>query len=127
MGNWNNIQAGDCVEIMDRLPERSVDLVFADPPYNLQLAGELTRPNASRVDGVEEDWDRFEDLAARPGETLREIQDFLQLPEAGDWLERGAALVNGQPRLRYPDLSRDEQRRLDEACAPAMAALGREM
>ncbi|MDX1423211.1 MAG: site-specific DNA-methyltransferase, partial [Kiloniellales bacterium] len=49
---------------MDRLPERSVDLVFADPPYNLQLAGELTRPNHSRVDGVEEAWDRFDDLAA---------------------------------------------------------------
>ncbi|MEE9480937.1 MAG: DNA methyltransferase, partial [Kiloniellales bacterium] len=49
---------------MARLPERSVDLVFADPPYNLQLAGELMRPNNSRVDGVEEDWDRFRDLAA---------------------------------------------------------------
>jgi modification methylase len=49
---------------MARLPERSVDLVFADPPYNLQLAGELMRPNNSRVDGVEEDWDHFRDLAA---------------------------------------------------------------
>ncbi|MEE8292816.1 MAG: DNA methyltransferase, partial [Kiloniellales bacterium] len=49
---------------MAGLPERSVDMVFADPPYNLQLAGELTRPNNSRVDGVEEDWDRFRDLAA---------------------------------------------------------------
>ena len=63
MGDWNKIQAGDCVEVMNRLPERSVDLVFADPPYNLQLAGELTRPNNSRVDGVEEAWDRFDDLA----------------------------------------------------------------
>ena len=59
MGDWNRIQAGDCVAVMEGLPERSVDLVFADPPYNLQLARELTRPNNSRVDGVEEAWDRF--------------------------------------------------------------------
>ena len=48
---------------MDALPEASVDLVFADPPYNLQLRGELHRPNNSRVDGVGEDWDRFASLA----------------------------------------------------------------
>src|ERR1700758_269649 len=50
---------GDCIALMARLPAESVDLVFADPPYNLQLGGELLRPNNSRVDGVEEDWDRF--------------------------------------------------------------------
>jgi modification methylase len=71
VGDWNTIQAGDCIAVMDRLPERSVDLVFADPPYNLQLAGELTRPNHSRVDGVEEAWDRFDDLAAYDGFTRR--------------------------------------------------------
>ncbi len=49
---------------MERLPEESVDLVFADPPYNLQLAGELTRPDNSRVDGVEEAWDKFADFAS---------------------------------------------------------------
>ncbi len=48
---------------MEALPEASVDLVFADPPYNLQLKGELHRPDNSRVDGVEEDWDRFASLA----------------------------------------------------------------
>src|SRR5690606_2716902 len=46
-----------------RLPAASVDLVFADPPYNLQLEGELLRPNNSRVDGVEEEWDRFDGFA----------------------------------------------------------------
>src|SRR5256885_15355654 len=50
---------GDCLAAMARLPEGSVDLVFADPPYNLQLSGELHRPNNSRVDGVDEDWDKF--------------------------------------------------------------------
>ena len=55
---------GDCIEEMNRLPERSVDMIFADPPYNLQLAGELTRPDQSRVDGVDDAWDRFEGFAA---------------------------------------------------------------
>ena len=54
---------GDCVEAMSALPAASIDLVFADPPYNLQLAGDLLRPNHSKVDGVEEDWDRFGDPA----------------------------------------------------------------
>ncbi|MBM3502876.1 MAG: site-specific DNA-methyltransferase [Alphaproteobacteria bacterium] len=55
----DSILVGDCITRMNSLPEASVDLVFADPPYNLQLAGELLRPNNSRVDGVDDDWDRF--------------------------------------------------------------------
>src|SRR5277367_4947859 len=54
---------GDCLALMASLPAASVDLVFADPPYNLQLSGELHRPDNSRVDGVEEDWDKFADFA----------------------------------------------------------------
>jgi len=50
---------GDCIEELGRLPENSVDVIFADPPYNLQLEGELRRPNNTRVDGVDQDWDRF--------------------------------------------------------------------
>ena len=57
------IECGDCIAAMEALPEASVDLVFADPPYNLRLKGELRRPNNSRVDGVEEDWDRFASLS----------------------------------------------------------------
>ena len=57
------VRVGDSIELLAGLPPRSVDLVFADPPYNLQLAGELRRPNHSRVDGVEDDWDRFEGLS----------------------------------------------------------------
>ena len=59
----NRIILGHCVEAMNALPEASVDMVFADPPYNLQLEGELYRPNNTRVDGVEEAWDRFDDFA----------------------------------------------------------------
>ncbi|MEL0111323.1 MAG: site-specific DNA-methyltransferase [Rickettsiales bacterium] len=54
---------GDSLELLASLPDRSVDMVFADPPYNLQLSGELRRPNDSRVDGVEEDWDKFDGFA----------------------------------------------------------------
>ena len=60
----NQVLVGDCVELMGWLPSGSVDMVFADPPYNLQLAGELHRPNHSRVDGVEAEWDKFDDFAA---------------------------------------------------------------
>ncbi|MGI8724216.1 MAG: site-specific DNA-methyltransferase [Methyloceanibacter sp.] len=55
----NKILVGDCVEEIARLPQASVDLVFADPPYNLQLNSELLRPDNSRVDGVDDDWDKF--------------------------------------------------------------------
>jgi modification methylase len=56
----NEILVGDCIELMAAMPAGSVDMVFADPPYNLQLAGELRRPNNSRVDGVEAGWDKFD-------------------------------------------------------------------
>ena len=55
---------GDCVRMMRMLPPASVHCVFADPPYNLQLRGELRRPDDSLVDGVDDDWDRFTDFAA---------------------------------------------------------------
>ncbi|MEL7481947.1 MAG: site-specific DNA-methyltransferase [Pseudomonadota bacterium] len=60
----NTIIEGDCRDILARLPDRSVDLVFADPPYNLQLGGNLTRPNQSRVEGVDDDWDKFSSFDA---------------------------------------------------------------
>ena len=61
----NQIIQGECVEVMAGLSEASVDMVFADPPYNLQLAGELLRPNnQTRVEGVDNAWDRFETFAA---------------------------------------------------------------
>ena len=58
------IKQGDCIALMEELPEASVDMVFADPPYNLQLEGELLRPNNSRVDGVDAGWDKFDDFAS---------------------------------------------------------------
>jgi modification methylase len=64
----DTILQGDCIAQMEALPAKSVDLVFADPPYNLQLGGELLRPNNSRVDGVDDDWDRFD--------SFRDYDDF---------------------------------------------------
>jgi modification methylase len=54
------VLVGDCIELMNSLPECSVDLIFADPPYNLQLKSELHRPDNSRVDAVNDHWDQFE-------------------------------------------------------------------
>ena len=59
----DQIIPGDCVEVLDALPEKSIDLIFADPPYNLQLQRELWRPDMSRVNGVDDSWDKFENLA----------------------------------------------------------------
>ncbi|MFI4975263.1 MAG: site-specific DNA-methyltransferase [Caulobacterales bacterium] len=60
----DRIILGDCVEAMAALPARSVDLVFADPPYNLQLGGDLLRPDNSKVDAVDDDWDQFASFEA---------------------------------------------------------------
>ena len=60
----NTIIAGDCIEVMNGLPEGSIDLIFADPPYNLQLRGDLHRPEGSQVDAVDDDWDRFASFEA---------------------------------------------------------------
>lgn len=59
----NTILHGDCTEVLASLPENSVDVVFADPPYNLQLQQELYRPNLTRVDAVDDSWDKFESFA----------------------------------------------------------------
>ena len=60
----DQILRGDCVQMMQMLPGGSIDCIFADPPYNLQLRGELRRPDDSLVDGVDDDWDQFTDFAA---------------------------------------------------------------
>jgi modification methylase len=60
----DTILQGDCIAEMARLPDKCVDMIFADPPYNLQLGGDLFRPEGSRVDAVDDDWDKFDSLAA---------------------------------------------------------------
>jgi modification methylase len=82
------ILQGDCIAQLRRLPDASVDLVFADPPYNLQLAGELLRPNNTIVDGVDDHWDKFDDFASYDTFTkqwLTECRRVLK-PDGALWL-----------------------------------------
>jgi modification methylase len=65
----NQILPGNCIEILESLPENSVDLVFADPPYNLQLQNDLYRPNLSKVDAVKNSWDKFSSFEEYDGFT----------------------------------------------------------
>lgn len=60
----NQVLHGDCIELLQDLPSRSIDLIFADPPYNLQLSKELWRPNQTRVDAVDDEWDDFDSFEA---------------------------------------------------------------
>lgn len=59
---FDKVIPGDCLEILPQLPEKSVDLVFADPPYNMQLSQELWRPNRTRVAAVDDSWDKFQNF-----------------------------------------------------------------
>jgi site-specific DNA-methyltransferase (adenine-specific)/modification methylase len=57
--NKYRIYNGDCIEVLKKIPKKSINLIFADPPYNLQLKNELYRPNQTKVDGVNDEWDKF--------------------------------------------------------------------
>ena len=77
---FNVIIQGDCIPEMSQLPDKSVDMIFADPPYNLQLGGDLFRPEGSRVDAVNDDWDKFDSLAT--------YDDFTR-----DWLHEARRIL----------------------------------
>jgi len=82
------ILVGDCAAAMAELPAASVDLVFADPPYNLQLEGDLKRPDDSRVDAVDDDWDKFASFKAYDEFTARWLQACRRVmkPAATIWV-----------------------------------------
>jgi len=67
----NVVKVGDCIALMEQMPEGCAHMIFADPPYNLQLEGDLLRPNNSKVDGVDDAWDRFDTFAAYDDFTRR--------------------------------------------------------
>ncbi len=82
------IHRGDCIEVLRSLPDASVDMVFADPPYNLQLGGDLLRPDNSKVDAVDDDWDKFASFADYDAFTrawLTECRRVLK-PEGSIWV-----------------------------------------
>ncbi|MEP3916739.1 MAG: site-specific DNA-methyltransferase, partial [Parasphingorhabdus sp.] len=78
----------DCIEAMASLPDASVDMVFADPPYNLQLGGDLYRPEGGQVDAVDDAWDHFDSFAAYDAFTkawLAEARRILK-PDGSLWV-----------------------------------------
>ena len=82
------ILSGDCVDAMRSLPDACIDMVFADPPYNLQLGGDLNRPDGSHVDAVTDEWDRFDSFAAYDAFTrdwLTEARRILK-PDGSLWV-----------------------------------------
>jgi modification methylase len=84
----DSLIVGDCIQILRTLPSGSVDLVFADPPYYLQLNNDLRRPNNSLVDGVDDDWDKFDDFAAYDRFTrawIAEVRRVLK-PDGSFWV-----------------------------------------
>jgi modification methylase len=84
----NRVLEGDCLDHLRSLPEGCADLVFADPPYNLQLGNNLTRPDQSVVDGVTDDWDQFDSFAAYDAfcrEWLAEARRILK-PDGALWV-----------------------------------------
>jgi|TARA_B100000767_G_C19775525_1_gene542336 modification methylase len=84
----NKIIKGNCIDSMISLPDNSIDVIFADPPYNLQLKNVLSRPDSSKVNGVTEDWDRFksfEDYDQFTKGWMSEAQRILK-PEGTIWV-----------------------------------------
>ena len=80
----NTIRHGDCIEILGTLPANSVDLIFADPPYNLQLRNELYRPNMTKVNAVEDSWDKFDGFKEYDAFTTKWLRSCQRvLKEAG--------------------------------------------
>ncbi|MCE8007167.1 site-specific DNA-methyltransferase [Aestuariivita sp.] len=84
----NTIMDGDCIEAMNSLPEASIDLIFADPPYNLQLKGELHRPDNSQVDAVDDHWDQFSSFSAYDAFTTKWLKAARRLlkPNGAIWV-----------------------------------------
>jgi modification methylase len=76
----DRILQGNCIAEMARLPDKCVDMIFADPPYNLQLGGDLFRPEGGRVDAVDDEWDKFDSLTA--------YDNFTR-----DWLEQARRIL----------------------------------
>jgi modification methylase len=84
----DTILVGDCIAQMNALPAGSVDLIFADPPYNLQLEEGLTRPDQSKVDAVDDDWDKFQSFAHYDAFTRAWLQAARRIlkPDGAIWV-----------------------------------------
>ncbi|WP_310621068.1 site-specific DNA-methyltransferase [Flexibacterium corallicola] len=87
--SWlDTIIKGDCIAELEKLPDNSIDMVFADPPYNLQLGGDLHRPDSSKVDACDDHWDQFSSFEVYDAFTrawLRAIRRVLK-PDGSLWV-----------------------------------------
>ena len=84
----NKIHQGDCLELLNKIDENSIDLICLDPPYNLQLNKELTRPNHSVVTGVSQDWDKFDNYTSYDEFTLSYLKNCKRIlkNDGGLWI-----------------------------------------
>ena len=84
----NTILDGDCIDVMAGLPDNCIDLIFADPPYNLQLKNQLHRPDNSKVDAVDDHWDQFSSFAAYDDFTSRWLHQARRIlkPNGAIWV-----------------------------------------
>ena len=120
----DEVIVGDALDLLGQLPPGSIDAAFADPPYNLQLDGALYRPNQTRVEGVDAEWDRFDDFAAydrftrrwldltrralKPNGTLWVIGSYhnifrvgTQMQDAGFWILNDVVWVKTNPMPNF--------------------------
>ena len=107
----NQILMGDCIAALRSLPDKSVDMVFADPPYNLQLGGELFRPDGSHVDAVTDAWDKFDTFAAYDAFTRAWLAECYRVLK-----DNGSLWVIGSCRRRRCGHMRSEERRVGKEC-----------
>ena len=121
----DTIIKGDCVAALEALPEKSVDVIFADPPYNLQLGGDLHRPDHSKVDAVDDAWDQFDSFQAydaftrawllacrrvlKPAGTVWVIGSYHNIYRVGAilqdlnfWISQRYRLAQDQPDAEFP-------------------------
>ena len=84
----NNLYLGDCLDLLAKIEDQTIDLVFLDPPYNLQLNKVLTRPNHSIVNGVNQDWDKFDSYSSYDDFTFSYLTECKRVlkPDGGLWI-----------------------------------------
>ena len=84
----NNLYLGDCLDLLAKIEDQTIDLVFLDPPYNLQLNKVLTRPNHSIVNGVKQDWDKFDSYSSYDDFTFSYLTECKRVlkPDGGLWI-----------------------------------------
>ena len=80
----NHIYNSDSIEILEKIPSNSIDVIFADPPYNLQLGDSLRRPDETKVNGVSEEWDKFKSFKDYDEFTTRWLKESKRILETSN-------------------------------------------